>query len=608
MSSNYAGGPFRTGNSDNPYGSDYYTADASGAQPDYYTPQPGQAHNASATSYQPAGYSAEWRDEDMPVFGASAAAPAQPEQDNRYYGFGIDDPQPGLAPAASAAPQRQYGAPLHAMHTAEALGPHGHIASTGNGDGGNRAVWLAGAGFLALVMAGGYFGYHLGQGDQVAGGPLPILGPPSEVAERIRPADAGGMTIPDRDLAIANGGNITDGPVTLRREQARQVAMPDPSNQAVIPSLPPAHSPFADLASPELIDQTGPQQSIGDFMQTLQETGETVLPDSDPAVVLPSASDDRVELLDDLLGGADFVSTASASDKKEFDADALVLPGYRSDGPLLDRLMATSLLGDNEDPAVDGDIVPLNSSDLAALASNPSSLGALSTDFQFAAADMWGQKKDIQVADLELFTGSGGRETAVVPQNAPQLIPDTDQLAVASVAQLGGFGGAITPITGQTEDLPDLVEQVDQEILRINDEIQTGSTGNAAQAEALAAARAAAASDAPPEDSPFGNTPIPHLATEPDLASSQAINPFGIQLAAMRSAAAAKDHWERLQKQHPELLGDMILSVQKVQLRSKGTFYRIQAGPVPNKITGLDVCQILKADGQACIVTERKPS
>ncbi|KJV08924.1 hypothetical protein VZ95_14710, partial [Elstera litoralis] len=71
-----------------------------------------------------------------------------------------------------------------------------------------------------------------------------------------------------------------------------------------------------------------------------------------------------------------------------------------------------------------------------------------------------------------------------------------------------------------------------------------------------------------------------------------------VQLGAVKSEAAASAEWAKLQKANPEL-ANLSMSVAKVEIPNKGTYYRIQAGPVAD---GGSVCAALKARGQDCLI------
>ncbi len=118
-------------------------------------------------------------------------------------------------------------------------------------------------------------------------------------------------------------------------------------------------------------------------------------------------------------------------------------------------------------------------------------------------------------------------------------------------------------------------------------------TEPAAPAQPAAPALAAAA--------PAASAPAPAPATPAKAATGGS---WKIQLAAVKTEGAAKQEWGRMQKAHLDLLGDMRLTVQRADLGTKGIFFRIQAGPLPDRTTAEDVCAELKAGKQPCIVVK----
>ena len=99
-------------------------------------------------------------------------------------------------------------------------------------------------------------------------------------------------------------------------------------------------------------------------------------------------------------------------------------------------------------------------------------------------------------------------------------------------------------------------------------------------------------------------------ATAPEPAATQTASapvsvPAGsvrIQIAAVKSEAAAQELWAQLQKRHPAILGGLGLSVEKVDKGSAGVLYRVQAGPFADKAAAKQACVKLKSQNQDCIV------
>jgi cell division septation protein DedD len=75
-----------------------------------------------------------------------------------------------------------------------------------------------------------------------------------------------------------------------------------------------------------------------------------------------------------------------------------------------------------------------------------------------------------------------------------------------------------------------------------------------------------------------------------------------IQLAAHRDAAAAEAAWKKLQHGHGDVLGPLVLNLERADLGDKGVFYRLQAGPFTDRVAASAACEQLKARNLGCIV------
>ncbi|HWA48284.1 MAG TPA: SPOR domain-containing protein [Dongiaceae bacterium] len=145
-----------------------------------------------------------------------------------------------------------------------------------------------------------------------------------------------------------------------------------------------------------------------------------------------------------------------------------------------------------------------------------------------------------------------------------------------------------------------------------------------AEAEPPAPAEPAApAVAATPEPAPEPAVPAPQATTEPEPAPAPepaapatpqeaAVTPppapaatgnTRVQLAAVKSESAAKAEWAKMQKAHPDLLGNLTLTVESVD-KNGTTFYRIQAGPLADRAAAKQLCASLKGQGQDCIVAK----
>lgn len=119
-----------------------------------------------------------------------------------------------------------------------------------------------------------------------------------------------------------------------------------------------------------------------------------------------------------------------------------------------------------------------------------------------------------------------------------------------------------------------------------------------------APASAAPAAPAPAEPAPAQEAAAPAAAAPAAPVQPATGGSWKIQLAAVKSDSAARQQWGRMRKAHPDLLDDMRLTVQRADLGDKGVYFRIQAGPLPDRTTAEDVCAELKAAKQPCLVVK----
>lgn len=104
-------------------------------------------------------------------------------------------------------------------------------------------------------------------------------------------------------------------------------------------------------------------------------------------------------------------------------------------------------------------------------------------------------------------------------------------------------------------------------------------------------------------DSETGETaPEDDTGEETTDSSDTVAEAYRIQLAAVRSTEAAEAEWQRLQAKHEDLLGELSLNIERAELGEQGVYYRIQAGPLPDKQAADSLCEDLKSNDQACLV------
>lgn len=76
-----------------------------------------------------------------------------------------------------------------------------------------------------------------------------------------------------------------------------------------------------------------------------------------------------------------------------------------------------------------------------------------------------------------------------------------------------------------------------------------------------------------------------------------------VHLASYRSAKQAEDGWKKIMRAHGNLLGQLQYEVSRVRLGSKGTYFRLKAGPLQSVTEAKSLCGQLKRRRQFCDTT-----
>lgn len=106
-----------------------------------------------------------------------------------------------------------------------------------------------------------------------------------------------------------------------------------------------------------------------------------------------------------------------------------------------------------------------------------------------------------------------------------------------------------------------------------------------------------------PEPKKVAPTKPAKVAAKKPAAKPAVAGKWKIQLSSLRSDAAARKTWAGVQSKNKDLLGKLSLSVQRVALSGgKGTYYRVQAGPLASRSAAGALCTRLKARKLSCIV------
>ncbi len=97
-----------------------------------------------------------------------------------------------------------------------------------------------------------------------------------------------------------------------------------------------------------------------------------------------------------------------------------------------------------------------------------------------------------------------------------------------------------------------------------------------------------------PPSPPPGNTNVTPMRTMAGV--------YRVQVASARSESAAKTLWKNQVKKHPDVLGQLPLTVQSAVIQDRGAFFRVQGGAFGDREAADSVCRKLKSRGQDCLV------
>ncbi len=104
---------------------------------------------------------------------------------------------------------------------------------------------------------------------------------------------------------------------------------------------------------------------------------------------------------------------------------------------------------------------------------------------------------------------------------------------------------------------------------------------------------------------------VPHVPEKPKEAVvgavqtiSSPVRGYKVQLAAFRTEKDAVETWQKFQRSHRDLLGNLRYYIERKDVAGKGTFYRLQAGMVVKEADARLLCKKLSEVSQGCFVVE----
>ncbi len=94
---------------------------------------------------------------------------------------------------------------------------------------------------------------------------------------------------------------------------------------------------------------------------------------------------------------------------------------------------------------------------------------------------------------------------------------------------------------------------------------------------------------------------LPPAPEAPAAASSGVM----IQLGSFPNDSLAASAWAKIKSSNQALLGDYRPTIKPAEIEGKGTWYRLRVGGFADKAAAANVCEQLKATGQACIIASK---
>ncbi|HEY7608815.1 MAG TPA: SPOR domain-containing protein [Alphaproteobacteria bacterium] len=85
---------------------------------------------------------------------------------------------------------------------------------------------------------------------------------------------------------------------------------------------------------------------------------------------------------------------------------------------------------------------------------------------------------------------------------------------------------------------------------------------------------------------------------------AQAIGPYRVQLGSFENAESAERRWQEIRKRHGDLVGKLQMVLERVELKAKGTMYRLQAGPLKSPEEVQKLCAALGKRKVGCFLVK----
>lgn len=223
---------------------------------------------------------------------------------------------------------------------------------------------------------------------------------------------------------------------------------------------------------------------------------------------------------------------------------------------------------------------------------------------------------EVPTAVQEGTTSQGGPDATVATDIPPPVDPRMDSTTgvSGSTALTSGSPQPIssappTPLTSGSEDITAALPAAPapRQVTPVKPAAPKIVSGQTKPVTVPIAPPPSAAVDTPAPDLAPVETPAPALATAAEAPVSAPASSGGvsIQLGSFPNDKLAASAWSKIKSSNQELLGAYSPTIKSAQIDGKGTWYRLRVGGFADKAAAADVCEQLKATGQACIIASK---
>ena len=105
-----------------------------------------------------------------------------------------------------------------------------------------------------------------------------------------------------------------------------------------------------------------------------------------------------------------------------------------------------------------------------------------------------------------------------------------------------------------------------------------------------------------PLEEPEETTQIPPAPEQTE--TNNAPQNFFVQLASIQDESKTPKAWQDLQQKYGNILDSVSYRTQKIDIENKGTFYRVQGGPL-TKDAATKLCDDIKTKGGSCFLVQK---